>query len=96
VMHVLSRQERARILAGFGIEPSSTPSPSKEHTTVKTESGVSGVSPKAKSVKKIQCPHCSNLVVSKYVERHMQIIHKMNPQEISETLQQIADLQSVA
>ena len=45
---------------------------------------------------KIQCPHCSNLVVSKYVERHMQIIHKMNPQEISETLQQIADLQSVA
>jgi len=96
VMHVLSRQERARILAGFGIEPSSTPSPSKEHTTVKTESGESGVSPKAKSVKKIQCPHCSNLVVSKYVERHMQIIHKMNPQEISETLQQIADLQSVA
>ena len=67
VMHVLSKGEKANILLGLGIQPSATPTP-----TGKPDS----------SIKKAQCPKCSNLVVTKYIERHLQIIHKMGQEEI--------------
>ena len=68
VMHVLSKGEKANILLGLGIQPSATPT------------GPAGKSDS--SIKKAQCPKCSNLVVTKYIERHLQIIHKMGQDEI--------------
>ena len=71
VMHVLSKQEKSNMLLGMGIQPSA-PSASSG----KPES----------TIKKAQCPKCNNLVVTKYMERHLQIIHKMDKEEMKSIL----------
>ena len=71
VMHVLSKQEKSNILLGLGIQPSAPAASSG-----KPES----------TIKKAQCPKCNNLVVTKYMERHLQIIHKMDKEEMKNIL----------
>jgi len=73
VMHVLSKQEKSNILLGMGIQPAAPATNSKLESVTK----------------KVQCPKCSNLVVTKYVERHLQIIHKMGQDEIRPILDEL-------
>ena len=92
IMHRIKGDEATNILIGLQIIQGKQevevkkPVPALPADPLSTASTSGNTASTSEEEARLNCPVCSNIVVKTYMERHLKIMHRMQPDKLKETL----------